>query len=166
MEYSRQTVSPESLGIPSAKIIDLINYLRNVKYNIHSFMIVKDGKVAVEAYYEPFCKEDKKRLYSCSKTVCALAVGKLVADGFVKVSDTLISYFPEVEYCDPVMKTVTIAAASFRSDHRAIPEVCSDKSQSLSVSDELAVLDAYESPLSGSLGRTAGNTGCCNSYRK
>lgn len=35
---------------------------------------MKDEKVISEGYYAPFNETDKKRLYSCTKSIAALAV--------------------------------------------------------------------------------------------
>ena len=100
--------SPESVGVCSGKILEFIEYLEKKKYNAHSFMFIKDGKVITEAYYAPFNRNDKKRLYSCSKTIAALAIGRLVGEGRVKLSDPLVKYFPEYEGCHPILAAITV----------------------------------------------------------
>jgi hypothetical protein len=66
--------SPESVGLPSGAVLDFLDFIRLVRFNLHSFILIKDEKVISEGYYAPFNETDKKRLYSCTKSIAALAV--------------------------------------------------------------------------------------------
>lgn len=59
-------------------------------------MMVRHGNVVAEGYYKPFDKDFKHRLYSSSKTVVALAIGKLIGEGRVKLTDKISSYFTDI----------------------------------------------------------------------
>ncbi len=87
--------SPESLGISSGNIAAFIEALRKTQYNMHGFMILRHGKIAAEAYYAPFRKEDRHRMYSTSKSFTAVAVGMLADEGKIRLNDKIASYFPE-----------------------------------------------------------------------
>ena len=87
--------TPESQGLSSNKILEFIIIINDYKLNVHSFMVVRNGKILAEAYAHPYFKDFKHRLYSCSKTYAAMAVGKLVGDGLVKLTDKFCDYFPE-----------------------------------------------------------------------
>ena len=58
-------------------------------------MIVRNGKILTEAYYKPFDKDFAHRIYSSSKTYTALAIGKLIDDGVLKLTDKIADFFPE-----------------------------------------------------------------------
>lgn len=88
-------VTPESQGLSSKKISEFIDLIKFYKINVHSFMVVKNGKILAEAYADPYFVNFKHRLYSCSKTYVSMAVGKLVKDNLVKVTDKFFDYFPE-----------------------------------------------------------------------
>ena len=85
-------VSPESVGIKSENVLEFIRLLEYHKINFHSLMIVKDGKIITEGYIKPFNENHKHRIYSSSKTVVALAMGLLVTQGKVKVTDSIVDY--------------------------------------------------------------------------
>ena len=104
-------VTPESEGIPSERIVEFIEYLREVRANVHSFIIARHGNIIAEGYYKPFDKDTKKRLYSCSKSIVSLAVGKLYGEGLVDLHAPLASYFPRVENPTPEMAEVTVEDA-------------------------------------------------------
>ena len=88
--------TPESAGLSSKKVIKFIDKVREMRINLHAFMLVKDGEILTEAYYKPFDKDFMHRLYSCSKTFVSLAVGKLAGEGKIRLDDKIISYFPDL----------------------------------------------------------------------
>ena len=83
--------SPEEVGLDSARISKFIERLKERKVNLHSFMIVRKGKVLTEAYYKPFDKDFMHRLYSSSKTYVAIAVGMLIGEGIKEVCPYTLS---------------------------------------------------------------------------
>ncbi|MBR7117036.1 MAG: serine hydrolase [Clostridia bacterium] len=89
--------SPESLGVRSEGILKFIRFVRENKINLHSFLFQKGGRIIAEGYYPPFDESFLHRLYSSTKTYVALAVGMLVTEGRIKLSDTIISFFPELD---------------------------------------------------------------------
>ena len=106
-------VSPESCGIPSENILKFIEILEYNKINIHSFMMARGGKIFAEAYVKPFDEHFLHRLYSSSKTVVALAVGKLITEGKLHYDDRLADIFRdfiEIEL-DEYQKEATVLDA-------------------------------------------------------
>lgn len=104
-------VTPESEGLPSSAVLELLDFFREEHINMHSFMLVRRGKILTEAYYKPFDEHFMHRLYSCSKSIVALAVGRLVGEGRVSLSDPLLSYFPEFSPSDPEQRRTTVEDA-------------------------------------------------------
>lgn len=91
-----ERVSPESQGISSASIQKFIEEANKCDYEWHSFILMRHGKVVSEGYWEPFAKGDVHTLYSLSKAFTSTAVGLLVGEGELNVSDKLISFFPDL----------------------------------------------------------------------
>lgn len=86
---------PEEEGIPSSGILAVLKKIKDFKINLHSFMIVRHGNIIAEAYAKPFDKNFEHRLYSCSKTYVSIAIGKLIGEGKLKLSDKIADFFPE-----------------------------------------------------------------------
>ncbi len=105
--------SPESQGISSVKIADFINEISRNKFNVHSLLFYKDGKIITECYAKPFDENFKHRLYSCSKTFVSLAIGVLVDRKVLKLSDKIYKFFPEFinENTDKLLLETTIEDA-------------------------------------------------------
>ena len=90
-----QFCTPEEAGVSSRAILKFIKRVEEWKVNLHSFMFVRNGKILAEGYYPPFNAETPHRLYSSSKTYVSLAIGKLIGEGKLSLTDRLVDLFPE-----------------------------------------------------------------------
>lgn len=87
---------PEKEGISSEAIIKFLAAANQIKSTeFHSFMLLRHGKVVSEVYRNPYQKDLKNRLYSCSKSFTATAIGFAVQESQLKVTDKVISFFPD-----------------------------------------------------------------------
>jgi len=78
-----------------------LNDLHESRFNMHSVLVLRHGKLVFEAYREPYDKDRMHRMFSISKTFTALAAGLLIDEGKLSLCDKVVSFFPE--YCpDPV----------------------------------------------------------------
>lgn len=73
--------SPESQGLRSEDVLEFIKHIEYQKINMHSFIIVRNGKIISEGYFKPFNKDFRHRIYSSTKTFVAVAVGVLIDQG-------------------------------------------------------------------------------------
>lgn len=62
---------------------------------LHSVMVVKDGKVVKERWLNGADANTPHILNSVSKTFTATAVGMAIAEGHISLSDKVISFFPD-----------------------------------------------------------------------
>ncbi len=86
--------TPELEGISSRGIIDFINAIDTGKTEIHSFMLIRHGKVVAEGWWDPYGPDFKHIMYSASKTFTATAIGLAVSENRLKLSDKVVSFFP------------------------------------------------------------------------
>lgn len=68
---------------------------------LHSLMVVKDGKVVYENYAPSHSADELHIMWSVSKTFTATAVGFAVQDGLLSLSDKVADYFPEELPAEP-----------------------------------------------------------------
>ena len=87
--------TPESLGIPSQAIQNFLNELEEKRFCMHSFMLLRHGKVAAEGYWPPFDENRKHRMYSISKSFTAVAIGMMAEEGRVSLDSKVSDFFPE-----------------------------------------------------------------------
>ena len=94
-QYSLPRSTPEAQGVSSQAIIDFLDSAVRNKNEFHSFMMVRHGKVIAEGWWNPYRADLKHTLYSLSKSFTATAVGYAVKQKKLKVTDKVISFFPD-----------------------------------------------------------------------
>lgn len=86
--------SPETEGVSSAGILKFVSEVEKSKNELHSFMMLRHGKVIAEGWWDPYKPSLRHTLYSASKTFTSTAVGFAVSENRFKLSDKVISFFP------------------------------------------------------------------------
>ncbi len=89
------TTSPESIGIPSEAVSRFLQKLHEADLCMHSVLMLRHGKLAVEAYWKPFDQASMHRMYSTSKSFVSIAIGILIGEGKLRLDDRAASFFPE-----------------------------------------------------------------------
>ena len=92
IEFER--VSPESVGIPSQSILDMIDVLEEVT-EIHSFMIMRHNKICAEGWWSPYAPDLHHGLLSQSKTYTATAIGRAYQEGLLRLDERVVNLFPD-----------------------------------------------------------------------
>lgn len=90
--------TPEAEGVSSEGILQFVNAIDSAYptgIEIHSMMIVRHGKVIAEGWWHPYRADLKHTMYSVSKSFTSTAIGFAVAEGKLKLSDKVVSFFPE-----------------------------------------------------------------------
>jgi CubicO group peptidase (beta-lactamase class C family) len=93
LQLARST--PEAQGVSAAGILDFIDAIEREKFELHSFMMLRHGKVIAEGWWKPYGPEFVHTMYSMSKSFTSTAVGFAVAEGKLKVEDKVVSFFPD-----------------------------------------------------------------------
>ncbi|MDR1937721.1 MAG: beta-lactamase family protein [Tannerellaceae bacterium] len=66
------------------------------KYGTVAFVVVKDGKLLFESYWEDYSPQSLSNSFSMAKSIVSLAVGCAIDDGLIKDIDQPVSdFFPE-----------------------------------------------------------------------
>ncbi len=86
---------PEAEGVTSESIISFLKAIEGRPHEFHSFVYLRHGKVISEGWWDPYKPELKHTLYSASKSFTSTAVGFAVTEKRLKVTDKVISFFPE-----------------------------------------------------------------------
>lgn len=95
------TCSLEEVGISENAVKRCLRSWEAHQLPMHSFLIIRHGKLVGEYYWEPYTKDTLHRLYSITKSFVSLGVGYLEREGKLKLDDPVISYFPEY-VTDPI----------------------------------------------------------------
>lgn len=85
-----EEITPQSLNWNVGEIDSLLTYLD--ENNTKAFIVLKDGKIAIEAYFDDFTQDSNWYWASAGKTLCAFMVGLAQEDGYLDISDTTTNY--------------------------------------------------------------------------
>ncbi|MBL0030891.1 MAG: serine hydrolase [Bacteroidetes bacterium] len=87
---SWDTLSPSSLGWCQDKIDTLLNFLDSK--NTKAFIVLKDGKIVIEHYFDTFTVDSLWYWASAGKSLTSFLVGMAKQDGFLNLSDSTSQY--------------------------------------------------------------------------
>jgi len=87
--------SPEAVGIDSAGIQSFLEAVNSKVGGLHSFILMRHGKVAAEGWWSPYAPQHPHMLYSLSKSFASTAVGFAVEEGEFTVDSLVTSFFPD-----------------------------------------------------------------------
>jgi len=86
--------TPEAEGVSSAGILAFLDAIAHSKHELHSFMLVRHGRVVAEGWWTPYGPHFNHTMYSMSKSFTSTAVGFAVAEGRLTVNDKVVKFFP------------------------------------------------------------------------
>ncbi|MDN3686268.1 ChbG/HpnK family deacetylase [Cyclobacterium jeungdonense] len=86
---------PERENINPMAITEYLEAVKDNEQDLHSLMIVRNGKVAYEQWFGENAANKTHVLFSVSKTFTSTAIGFAIQEGLLDVSDKVISFFPD-----------------------------------------------------------------------
>lgn len=93
--------TPESQGVSSAGVRGFVDAADAKVNTMHSFMLVRHGKVVAECWWKPENAEKRHLMHSLSKSFTSTAVGLAVEDGKLSVDDPVLKFFPDDAPAEP-----------------------------------------------------------------
>jgi CubicO group peptidase (beta-lactamase class C family) len=93
--------TPEKQGISSAAILDFVEAAGRKIDAMHSFMLVRHGKVVAEGWWSPYGAQISHSMFSLSKSFTSTAVGLAIAEGKLSLDDPVLKFFPEDAPANP-----------------------------------------------------------------
>ena len=88
--------TPESCGVSSKLIHDYIQKISADKtLNMHNIMILRDGKVMFECCFGGQDIATPKMTFSACKSITSIAIGMLIDDGLLSLSESAASVFED-----------------------------------------------------------------------
>jgi len=96
--------SPESQGVSSAGVRAFVEAANEKVNTMHSFMLLRHGKVVAECWWKPEAADKPHVLHSLSKSFTSTAVGLAVAEGKMSIDDPVLKFFPDDAAPEPSEK--------------------------------------------------------------
>jgi len=121
---------PEDQGISPGAILDLLNEVDRSGFELHSFMLWRNGHVVAEGWWSPYRADRIHMMHSLTKSVTGCAVGLAIAENRFGLQDKAISFFKD-----------------------KLPDTVSEKLAAMTVEDLLTMRTGHASMVSGSAWR-------------
>lgn len=86
---------PEEVGIPSRAVTSFLDALAQSGQEVHSFMLLRHGRVAAEGWWRPYEPALPHQLFSLSKSFTSIAVGFAVLEGRLSIDDPVLPFFSD-----------------------------------------------------------------------
>ena len=121
---------PEALGVDSRGIVRFLDEMKQKGLHLHSMMMLRHGKVIMEADSSPWSKQDLHMLFSLSKSFTSSAVGFAVQDGLLQLTDRLIDFFPDylpAAPCENMQRLQIRHLLTMNTGHHTEPRHFSDQ---------------------------------------
>lgn len=90
--------APEAVGVDSAPLVRMSEWIRHDGLDVRSLLVVKDGKLIFERYNDGLTRDNNYELYSVTKTITSLLVGVLNGEGKLHPDDKIV---PLIESARP-----------------------------------------------------------------
>src|SRR5438105_3691413 len=84
--------SPEAQGVSSAGIRQFVEAADQQVIAMHSFMVVRHGRVVAEGWWKPESAQKPHVMHSLSKSFTSTAVGLAVSEGKLSVDDLVLKF--------------------------------------------------------------------------
>ena len=116
-------------------LLAFANEMKRRRVRLHGAVLMMGGEVIGEIYNAPYDASTKTRMYSASKSVTAMAIGKLIGEGRLTLDTRLVDIFKarfDTEGVHPLLKEQTVR------DMLKMTTVYSKATYSENISDWLA----------------------------
>lgn len=96
-----RTCSPENVGLNVDKLKIVYDYVASNDFNTNGMLIIKNGYIVFEAYFNGHSETSKHPSYSIAKSFTSAAIGIAIEKGFINtVDDKIADYFEQLQSAD------------------------------------------------------------------
>ena len=93
---SWRTASPEELGIDPGMLAEVSRIIQEEEMGVESVLVMRDGYLVMDEYFEPFAKGETHKIFSCTKSVVSTLIGIAIEEGYIEgINQTLLDFFPD-----------------------------------------------------------------------
>jgi len=82
-----KTSTPERQGLDSTVLAEALAYVRTKNIPLHSFLIVRNGVMVLDAYFYPYTGREVHDVASVTKSFTSAAIGIAIKQGYIKSVD-------------------------------------------------------------------------------
>ena len=86
------SAQPEEVGLDSAALVEMFDFVRGHQIRIHSLQIVRQGKLVLDAYFYPYAAGTRHDVASVTKSITSTLVGLAIERGHIpSVEERLVA---------------------------------------------------------------------------
>ncbi|MTK13231.1 MAG: serine hydrolase [Clostridiaceae bacterium] len=129
-----QAVDPSTLRMNSEKLSELEPMIKSKYSNINGIVVVRNGYIAYERYYNGYGPNDAHHVASVTKSIISALIGIAIDTGYIKnVDQKVLDFFPEYvpDAADRQKREITIrhlltmtAPYPFEDWHEPLDKMC------------------------------------------
>ncbi|GLI04516.1 penicillin-binding protein [Paenibacillus tyrfis] len=129
-----QVTDPAALGMDSKQLSALESTIRSEYSNINGIVVVRNGYIAYESYYNGYGPNDPHHVASVTKSILSALIGIAIDAGYIKdVDQKVLDFFPEYvpDAADRQKREITIrhlltmtAPYPFEDWHEPLDKMC------------------------------------------
>ena len=90
-----QRIAPSLAGVDAAGVEAFLDRVDAEVGGLHSVMMLRDGNVFAECWWNPYKPDFQHTLYSLSKSFTSTAAGFAMLEGKLRPTDPVIKFFPD-----------------------------------------------------------------------
>jgi CubicO group peptidase (beta-lactamase class C family) len=149
--------SPEAQGMDSSLLASMLEELSNDRIRMRSLLVIRNGYLVTQAYFDPYRPDTKVQIQSVTKSVIGALVGTAIQQGYIQsVDEKMLSFFPDRVYANPSRKKDAIRLRHLLSMSSGFPcQEFSDGGQRMELSSGW-VQFMLDLPVDASPGKTFG----------
>ena len=87
--------APSAQGVDAARVIAFLDAVRDGGIELHSLAVARHGRAVARGWWQPYAADRVHLLYSVSKSLTATAIGFLVQEGRLDLSDPILRHLPD-----------------------------------------------------------------------
>jgi CubicO group peptidase (beta-lactamase class C family) len=157
------TSTPEEQGVDSAKLAEALQKIKENQINLDSLLIIRNGKVILDAYFYPYDPSIPHKLASVTKSFTTTLIGIAIDQGKIQLDQSMVSFFPDrtIANLDERKKSITVRhlvsnmngfeSGCFSADEATLDKMRSNKDWVQAALDRKVVHDpgtsfCYDSP--------------------
>jgi len=96
-----QLATPEEVGIDSASLAEMFEFVRERGIPVHSVQIVRHGRLVLDAYFYPYSAGMRHDVASVTKSITSTLIGLALQKGLIRdVQQPVLSFFPNRSIAD------------------------------------------------------------------
>jgi len=89
------TAAPETVGLDSAALVEMFDFVRGHHVPVHSVQIARHGRLVLDAYFYPYNAEMRHDVASVTKSITSTLIGLAIEKGHLQnLGQPVLSLFP------------------------------------------------------------------------